>query len=157
MSGLASAQSPSLPPVLMAGPGPPGGWFLPLPLFILNIEQWQHGHREQSPLRCVALFGILFSQYFLHCFQSSYYYRGSGLCALKAIWTPRLPVLTPMSGSRGVVTLLAHISPACSTQPSISNVPPAPADNNFSHYKYPASTQPPGAPNIEMAKDRLQQ
>ena len=84
----------------------------------------------------VALFGIPFSHTFcIVCRYSLVIINRYQVYALNLNQSrPRLPVLTPMSGSRGVVTLLAHISPACSTQPSISNVPPAPADNNFGHY-----------------------
>ena len=111
---------------------------------------------KESGLRQALLFVALFLGYFLFSFSYFLYclqrlLKGIGRTHLNH---PRPPVLTPMSGSRGVVTLLAHISPACSTQPSISNVPPAQADNNFGHYKYPASTQPPGVPNIKMAKDK---
>ena len=97
---------------------------------------------KESGLRQALLFVALFLGYFLFSFSYFLYclqrlLKGIGHTHLNP---PRPPVLTPMSGSRGVVTLLAHISPACSTQPSISNVPPAQADNNFGHYKYPAST-----------------
>ena len=102
---------------------------------------------ESSSLRQALwpFFGILFVFFsILSVLFINYYYRYRAY-ALKSASPP--PVLTPMSGSRGVVTLLAHISPACSTQPSISNVPPAQAGTNFGHYKY---TQPP--PNHRVSQ-----